>query len=156
MDYLQCSESSPCLRSPYLLTTFQVYANNDNDDHRTTVIDAFRYPSTIAQSLNADWAIAEVLLSSSYRGWGTGSLAKDARELAQCVEYFQNLRPGKMVVLMGHSTGCQDIMEYLVGKGMLLPRLLWSPRSVYSLSPACKLPFSMLVESSSRTQIRVQ
>ncbi|KAJ4370090.1 hypothetical protein N0V86_008825 [Didymella sp. IMI 355093] len=76
-----------------------------------------QYPSAIAKSLKPDWAIAEVLLSASYRGWGTSSLQKDAKELAQCVEYFQNLRPGKPVVLMGHSTGCQDIMEYLVGKG---------------------------------------
>ncbi|KAF3047096.1 hypothetical protein E8E12_011198 [Didymella heteroderae] len=76
-----------------------------------------QYPSTIAKTLKPDWSIAEVLLSSSYRGWGTSSLQKDAKELAQCVEYFRKLRPGKTVVLMGHSTGCQDIMEYLVGKG---------------------------------------
>ena len=76
-----------------------------------------RYPSTIAKSLPADWAIAEVLLSSSYRGWGTSSLTKDAKELAECVGYFRGLRPGREVVLMGHSTGCQDVMEYVVGEG---------------------------------------
>lgn len=74
------------------------------------------YPSQIAKSLPPTWVIAEVLLSSSYKGWGTGSLARDARELGECVSYFKNLRPGKKVVVMGHSTGCQDIMEYLVGK----------------------------------------
>lgn len=31
--------------------------------------------------------------------------------------YFKHLRPGREVVLMGHSTGCQDVMEYVVGEG---------------------------------------
>ncbi|KAH7385891.1 hypothetical protein BKA66DRAFT_63378 [Pyrenochaeta sp. MPI-SDFR-AT-0127] len=75
------------------------------------------YPTSIAASLPSSWVLAEVLLSSSYKGWGTGSLMRDARELGECVKYFKKLRPGKRVVLMGHSTGCQDIMEYVVGKG---------------------------------------
>ncbi|RMZ70370.1 dolichol-phosphate mannosyltransferase [Pyrenophora seminiperda CCB06] len=74
------------------------------------------YPTQIAKSLPSSWTISEVLLSSSYKGWGTGSLSRDARELGECVSYFKNLRPGKKIVVMGHSTGCQDIMEYLVGK----------------------------------------
>jgi pimeloyl-ACP methyl ester carboxylesterase len=74
------------------------------------------YPASIAASLPSSWVLAEVLISSSYKGWGTGSLARDAREIGDCVKYFKNLRPGKRVVLMGHSTGCQDAMEYVVGK----------------------------------------
>ncbi|KAF1849300.1 DUF1749-domain-containing protein [Cucurbitaria berberidis CBS 394.84] len=74
------------------------------------------YPAAIAASLPSSWVIVEVLLSSSYKGWGTGSLARDARELGECVEYFNTLRPGKKVVVLGHSTGCQDIMEYVIGK----------------------------------------
>lgn len=76
------------------------------------------YPAQIAHSLPPHWRIAEVLLSSSYRGWGTSSLQKDAHEIARCVAYFSKLRPGRKIVLMGHSTGCQDIMEYVVGKGI--------------------------------------
>lgn len=45
------------------------------------------------------------------------SLARDARELGDCVAYFKGLRPQGKIVLMGHSTGCQDAVEYLVGKG---------------------------------------
>ncbi|KAF1945884.1 DUF1749-domain-containing protein [Clathrospora elynae] len=75
------------------------------------------YPSSIASSLPPTWTLAEVLLSSSYKGWGTGSLSRDARELGECVAYFKELRPGRKVVMMGHSTGCQDIMEYILGKG---------------------------------------
>lgn len=36
--------------------------------------------------------------------------------LAKCVTYFRTIRIGK-IVLMGHSTGCQDVMEYLTGAG---------------------------------------
>ncbi|KAF2278646.1 DUF1749-domain-containing protein [Westerdykella ornata] len=82
------------------------------------------YPSLIAASLPPTWRLAEVLLSSSYEGWRTGSLARDARELGEAVKYFRKRMreqgngigegEGK-IVLMGHSTGCQDIMEYLVG-----------------------------------------
>ncbi|OCL04582.1 siderophore biosynthesis lipase/esteras-like protein [Glonium stellatum] len=75
------------------------------------------YPATMAQLLLPNWTLAEVLLSSSYKGWGTGSLKRDAQEIASCVRYFQKLRPTAKIVLMGHSTGCQDIMEYLVGEG---------------------------------------
>jgi len=61
----------------------------------------------------------EVLLSSSYNGYGTSSLSRDAKELGQCVEYFRSLGPNakeRKVVIMGHSTGAQDCMEYAVGK----------------------------------------
>lgn len=74
------------------------------------------YPASIAASLPSDWNIVEVLITSSYQGWGTGSIAQDARELGECVAYFQKLRPEKKIVIMGHSTGCQDAMEYVVGK----------------------------------------
>ncbi|RFU27875.1 hypothetical protein B7463_g8475, partial [Scytalidium lignicola] len=74
------------------------------------------YPSNISDALPAEWTLAEVILSSSYSGWGTASLAKDARQIARCVEYFRTVKSGK-IVLMGHSTGCQDVMEYLTGSG---------------------------------------
>jgi pimeloyl-ACP methyl ester carboxylesterase len=77
------------------------------------------YPRKLAAKLPPSWSIAEVLLASSYNGFGTSSLARDAKEIGQCVAYFRNLRgdgDGK-IVLMGHSTGSQDCMEYVVGKG---------------------------------------
>jgi len=74
------------------------------------------YPRTLAQALPAPWGLAEVMLASSYGGFGTSSVARDAKEVAACVEYFRALRPGGKIVLMGHSTGSQDAMEYVVGK----------------------------------------
>ncbi|KAF2122909.1 hypothetical protein BDV96DRAFT_10342 [Lophiotrema nucula] len=76
-----------------------------------------KYPAKIAASLPPTWSLVEILLSSSYEGWGTSSLAQDADELEKCVKYLRGLEgknDGK-VALMGHSTGCQDIMEYLIG-----------------------------------------
>jgi Protein of unknown function (DUF1749) len=74
------------------------------------------YSTTISKSLPSTWTLAEVLLSSSYLGWGISSLSKDVDELAECVSYFRGIKTGK-IVLMGHSTGCQDVMHYLTGPG---------------------------------------
>ncbi|KAL1618477.1 hypothetical protein SLS54_007205 [Diplodia seriata] len=72
------------------------------------------YPTTIASKLPPNWILAQPLLSSSYAGWGTSSLVRDADELAQCVKYFRSRHgPGAKIVLMGHSTGCQDAIEYV-------------------------------------------
>jgi hypothetical protein len=43
-------------------------------------------------------------------------LQKDVEELSQCVTYFRSIKSGK-IILMGHSTGCQDVLEYLTGRG---------------------------------------
>jgi hypothetical protein len=72
------------------------------------------YPALLARALPESWSLAQTLLGSSYSGWGTSSLKSDAAELHQCVQYFRGVKSGK-IVLMGHSTGCQDVMEYLVG-----------------------------------------
>jgi hypothetical protein len=60
--------------------------------------------------------VAEIRLSSSYTGWGTSSLQNDVAEISDAVSYFRSIKTGK-IVLMGSSTGCQDIMEYLTGAG---------------------------------------
>jgi pimeloyl-ACP methyl ester carboxylesterase len=72
------------------------------------------YPTTLAKALPESWSLAQILLLSSYGCWGTSSINSDARNIADCVKYFRGIKSGK-IVLMGHSTGCQDVMEYLVG-----------------------------------------
>lgn len=76
------------------------------------------YTTSISDSLDSSWSLAEIIISSSYTGWGISSLQEDVREISKCVEYFRRLKKG-LIVLMGHSTGCQDIMEYLTGRGHL-------------------------------------
>ncbi|EHL00896.1 putative UPF0613 protein PB24D3.06c [Glarea lozoyensis 74030] len=74
------------------------------------------YASRLADALPPSWTLAQAILSSSYTGWGISSLQKDVEELSDCVSYFRSIKPGK-IVLMGHSTGCQDVLEYLTGPG---------------------------------------
>ncbi|ESZ96462.1 hypothetical protein SBOR_3194 [Sclerotinia borealis F-4128] len=74
------------------------------------------YPTSISDALPADWSLAQILLSSAYTGWGISSLKEDTEELSKCVSYFRSIKSGK-IILMGHSTGCQDVMEYLTGPG---------------------------------------
>ena len=77
------------------------------------------YPDTIAQRLPPTWRLARIALRSSGEAWGTRSLKTDVADLRSVVAYFRALHhhatgnAGK-VVLMGFSTGCQDLMEYLV------------------------------------------
>ncbi|KAI9836339.1 MAG: hypothetical protein M1837_003407 [Sclerophora amabilis] len=75
------------------------------------------YTPSLASHLPPGWSLAQVLLSSSYTGWGSSSVSLDAREISECVAYFRQSRgPKGKIVLLGHSTGCQDVMEYLTGK----------------------------------------
>jgi Protein of unknown function (DUF1749) len=71
---------------------------------------------------STNWSLFSVLLSSSYSAWGLGRLGQDAEEIAKCVQYVRNYKssqqtgleyaPGK-IVIMGHSTGSQDVLYYL-------------------------------------------
>jgi alpha-beta hydrolase superfamily lysophospholipase len=81
-------------------------------------IHTVAYPAIVAQQLPAGWSLAQMQLLSSLNGWGTGSLQRDVKEIAQCVDYFRRLNgENSKIVVMGHSTGCQDVMEYVTGKG---------------------------------------
>ncbi|KAK3682630.1 hypothetical protein B0T22DRAFT_471631 [Podospora appendiculata] len=68
---------------------------------------------TIAHEAGLDFSVFEVRLSSSFSGWGYGSLAQDVKEIGRFVGYLRATMGKKKVVLMGHSTGCQDCLEYL-------------------------------------------
>ncbi|CAI7619416.1 unnamed protein product [Penicillium glandicola] len=81
------------------------------------------YVSKLAKALeNTEWSLFSVLLSSSYSGWGVGSLDRDVEELGQCVRFIRDLKasrqPGALtkaakIAIMGHSTGSQDVLHYL-------------------------------------------
>ncbi|KAL4915325.1 hypothetical protein BDW62DRAFT_203785 [Aspergillus aurantiobrunneus] len=79
------------------------------------------YVQEIAKALEpTEWSIFSLLVSSSYGGWGIGSLDRDVEEIGQCVEYVRNLKKNLIangtagkVVIMGHSTGSQDVLHYL-------------------------------------------
>lgn len=74
------------------------------------------YIRHIASSLSTTslgCTVFEVRLSSAFSGWGISSLAKDVDEIAAVVRYLKTRLYKRRVVLMGHSTGCQDCVAYL-------------------------------------------
>ncbi|TID23426.1 hypothetical protein E2P81_ATG02997 [Venturia nashicola] len=76
------------------------------------------YMADIVQALDTTkWSIFTLNLSSSYHSWGLGHLGRDIDELAQCIHYVQDYKRSKFgdgkFVLMGHSTGSQDVLHYL-------------------------------------------
>ncbi|KAL8801201.1 MAG: hypothetical protein Q9223_006958 [Gallowayella weberi] len=75
------------------------------------------YARDLAAALPPSYSLVEVLLSSAFSGWGHSSISQDVEELGQCVQYFQSLRPNGKIVLMGNSTGCQDVLGYLSFEG---------------------------------------
>ncbi|KAK6534500.1 hypothetical protein TWF281_005819 [Arthrobotrys megalospora] len=67
----------------------------------------------VGDLVKTGWSVVQVVISSSASGWGTGTLTRDAKELALCISYFKIQLSRPKVVLLGHSTGCQDILYYL-------------------------------------------
>ncbi|KAL0921989.1 hypothetical protein M5K25_005945 [Dendrobium thyrsiflorum] len=75
---------------------------------------ATEYVEPLAVALeNENWSLVQPLLSSSYVGYGTSTLELDALELNQLIGYLINKENSEGVVLLGHSTGCQDIVHYM-------------------------------------------
>ncbi|KAI5928754.1 hypothetical protein F4810DRAFT_645181 [Camillea tinctor] len=73
------------------------------------------YPRAIAKELEArpelSFSVFEFRLKSSFLGFGFTRLADDVADISALVRYLRSIGKQK-VVLMGHSTGSQDCMEY--------------------------------------------
>jgi hypothetical protein len=59
------------------------------------------------------WSLVQPILSSSYTGFGHGSLQRDCDELQELMQYLTAYRNGKEYAIVGHSTGCQDAIYFL-------------------------------------------
>lgn len=98
------------------------------------------YVSELAKALElTDWSVFWLLLSSSYNGWGVGSLNQDAEEIAQCVRFVREYKSshaaqGK-VVIMGHSTGSQDVLHYLYAPNPLPRDLVFEKELQHLVRP---------------------
>jgi len=84
------------------------------------------YPRAVAKLLETlpdlSYSVFEIRMKSSFDGWGYSSLVQDAEEISALAKYIRGIGREK-IVLSGHSTGCQDIMEYTspAHKGDLTP-----------------------------------
>ena len=72
------------------------------------------YVAPLVSSLPPSWTLVEPILGSSYRQFGISSLGEDTAEISLLIRFFRELRPGGKVVLLGHSTGSQMVMHYLL------------------------------------------
>jgi hypothetical protein len=59
------------------------------------------------------WSLVQPMLSSSYLGFGNGDLNRDSSELTQLLSYLHDHHGAQSVALVGHSTGCQNIVHWL-------------------------------------------
>lgn len=108
------------------LVAFEPSRNTASSESQNTLIwigglfdtlGSVSYPFSIASALPSTWSLATVSLSSAGKSWGVSSIFQDANEIAKIVAHFEQLRPSGKIVIMGHSTGCQDCIEYLTGSG---------------------------------------
>ncbi|KAI7838132.1 hypothetical protein COHA_008063 [Chlorella ohadii] len=58
------------------------------------------------------WALVQTLLSSSHTGYGCASLDQDAEELHRLACHLRAEYGSQGMVIVGHSTGCQDAVRY--------------------------------------------
>ncbi|KAA8646158.1 hypothetical protein EYZ11_001553 [Aspergillus tanneri] len=85
------------------------------------------YVTELSKALEStEWSLFWLVLSSSYLGWGIGSLDQDVEEISQCVSFVRKYKSASSsdgkVVVMGHSTGCQDVLHYLYSANPLPQR----------------------------------
>ncbi|KAF2722937.1 DUF1749-domain-containing protein [Polychaeton citri CBS 116435] len=76
------------------------------------------YMSSLGEALQlTPWSLFTINLTSSYQSWGVGHLDRDIDEIAKCAGYIKEYKATKYgiskLVLMGHSTGSQDVLHYL-------------------------------------------
>lgn len=70
------------------------------------------YVYLLAKQLPKNWSLVQLSLTSSGSGWATSTLDQDVKEMHMAIAYLKDMRPAGRIVLMGHSTGCQDLMHY--------------------------------------------
>ncbi|KAI3478380.1 hypothetical protein L1887_59696 [Cichorium endivia] len=88
-------------------------------------------------------------------GYGLCSLEGDAQEMAACVSHLRSTRSKRSgkVVLMGHSTGCQDIVAYLLSAQRAASALTKIDAAVLQ-APVSDREFFELTRSSAEEQVR--
>ncbi|GLC57312.1 hypothetical protein PLESTB_001210500 [Pleodorina starrii] len=59
------------------------------------------------------WLAVHASIQSSWQGYGTGSLDRDAADLRLLCQHLRTRHDVTGVVLLGHSTGCQDTVRYV-------------------------------------------
>lgn len=70
------------------------------------------------------WSLVQPILSSSYLGFGHGTLKRDTEEIGSLMNYLIHHRQAEQFALVGHSTGCQNSVHFLkYGDAELMKRV---------------------------------
>jgi len=59
------------------------------------------------------WSLVQPILSSSYLGFGSGSLNRDTNEISKLLLFLKENRCAEQFAIIGHSTGCQNAIHLL-------------------------------------------
>lgn len=59
------------------------------------------------------WSLVQPILSSSYVGFGNGTLKRDTEEICSLMQYLIHHRQAENFALVGHSTGCQNSVHFM-------------------------------------------
>lgn len=73
-------------------------------------VDYYQHLSSVLKSNRI--SMVQCLLSSSYSSYGFGSVDEDALELNTLIKHMVTECHKNEIYLMGHSTGCQDIIKW--------------------------------------------
>ncbi|KKA26863.1 hypothetical protein TD95_002445 [Thielaviopsis punctulata] len=76
-----------------------------------TILAARSLSKALEDAPDLDYSLFEVRMHSSFDCFGNSSLRKDVSDITNLVRYLRQIGREK-IVLLGHSTGCQDLMLY--------------------------------------------
>ncbi|KAF7537420.1 hypothetical protein G7054_g3767 [Neopestalotiopsis clavispora] len=135
------------------LVTFEYASSNAHQPHSILFIGGLSdglattsYTHDIIKALQGtEWSFFTLNLSSSYSAWGLGHLDRDTDEIAHCLRYIKSYKAAKYglngthtsakVVLMGHSSGSQDVLHYLYRPNPHRTRAAFDPELVHLERP---------------------
>ena len=108
-----------------------------------------------------DWSLVQPVLSSSYTGFGHGSLDRDVLELDELLGYLIGQHDSQQIAMVGHSTGTQDIVHYMKhGRADLVEKVtciaLQAPVSDREASTVCHDPTTSPAEHLKSLQRNVE
>ncbi|GAC71587.1 predicted hydrolases or acyltransferases [Moesziomyces antarcticus T-34] len=122
----------------------------------TDTIGTIPYLPELATTIRKHgFSLVQPQMTCNLGGYGLCSLEGDAQEMAACVSHLRSTsskRSGK-VVLMGHSTGCQDIVAYLLSAQRAASALTKIDAAVLQ-APVSDREFFELTRSSAEEQVR--
>ncbi|EIW73056.1 hypothetical protein TREMEDRAFT_56114 [Tremella mesenterica DSM 1558] len=114
-------------RGPFGNETLPIFASGDLDSKKAILFIGglgnglgdvpFTYALSVALG-RIGWKLVQMHWSSAHEGFGTGSIDRDRDEM-ECVVKHLRFQGHEKIVIMGHSTGSQDVINYLSSPSLI-------------------------------------